>query len=324
MDWVKEEGFIYNSMMLGFSLALKNDNCDYNKNMPLTPFVPQNVLLMPNAAVPKAVSLAEKLEKLLSDQNVQTRWFPYDFEDLERVPDLNGIDMVTVFGGDGTLLRAGHICAPLGIPILGVQAGRLSFLVELHEEDLASGIQRLIKKDYHMESRMMLTAELYSDGQLAQSWDVINEAVICRGKDVRPIQVRVDLREGYMNSYMADGVIVSTATGSTAYALASGGPVLPPELRNMLILPIAPHLSFDRAVVLAEGAEVDLYPTTRLDVVLCVDGMEPVPLKNGDRVHVRANKQSLHMLRFGEPNYFYRDLAAMMQRNPILEMKKND
>lgn len=127
-----------------------------------------------------------------------------------------------------------------------------------------------------------------------------------------------------MNSYMADGVIVSTATGSTAYALASGGPVLPPELRNMLILPIAPHLSFDRAVVLAEGAEVDLYPTTRLDVVLCVDGMEPVPLKNGDRVHVRANKQSLHMLRFGEPNYFYRDLAAMMQRNPILEMKKND
>ncbi len=89
----------------------------------------------------------------------------------------------------------------------------------------------------------MLTAELYSDGQLVQSWDVINEAVICRGKDVRPIQVRVDLREGYMNSYMADGVIVSTATGSTAYALASGGPVLPPELRNMLILPIAPPIS---------------------------------------------------------------------------------
>lgn len=292
--------------------------------MPLNPFVPQNVLLMPNAAVPKAVSLAEKLEKLLNDQNVKTRWFPYDFEDWERVPDLDGIDMVTVFGGDGTLLRAGHICAPLGIPILGVQAGRLGFLVELSEKDLEAGINRLMNKDYHMESRMMLTAELYSDDQLSRSWDVINEAVICRGKDVHPIQVRVDLREGYMNSYMSDGVIVSTATGSTAYALASGGPVLPPELRNMLILPIAPHLSFDRAVVLAEGAEVDLYPTINHDVVLSIDGMDPVPLKNGDRIHIRANQQSLNMLRFGEPNYFYRDLAAMMQRNPILEMTKYD
>ena len=221
-------------------------------------------------------------------------------------------------------MRAGHICAPLGIPILGVQSGRLGFLVELTEENLTDGIKRLVGKDYHLESRMMLTAELYSNDQLSQTWDVINEVVICRGKDVRPIQVRVDLREGYMNSYMADGVIVSTATGSTAYALASGGPVLPPELRNMLILPIAPHLSFDRAVVLAEGAEVDLYPTSSHDVVLSVDGITPISLKDGDHVHIRNNPQSLHMLRFGEPNYFYRDLAAMMQRNPILEMKKND
>lgn len=292
--------------------------------MPLKPFRPQNVLLMPNAAVERAVSLAAKLEKLLSQQKVESRWFPCDFDDLENKPELDGIDLAIVFGGDGTLLRAGHICAPLGIPILGVQSGRLGFLVELNEENLTDGIKRLVGKDYHLESRMMLTAELYSNDQLSQTWDVINEVVICRGKDVRPIQVRVDLREGYMNSYMADGVIVSTATGSTAYALASGGPVLPPELRNMLILPIAPHLSFDRAVVLAEGAEVDLYPTSNHDVVLSVDGITPIPLKDGDHVHIRNNPQSLHMLRFGEPNYFYRDLAAMMQRNPILEMKKND
>jgi NAD+ kinase len=258
-------------------LTLKKDICDYNKNMHPKPFTPKNVLLMPNAAVSKAISLAHELERLLNDQNVFTRWFPYNFEDWERVPDLDGIDMVTVFGGDGTLLRAGHICAPLGIPILGVQAGRLGFLVELSEKDLEAGINRLMNKDYHMESRMMLTAELYSDDQLSRSWDVINEAVICRGKDVHPIQVRVDLREGYMNSYMSDGVIVSTATGSINH-----------------------------------------------DVVLSIDGMDPVPLKNGDRIHIRANQQSLNMLRFGEPNYFYRDLAAMMQRNPILEMTKYD
>jgi len=292
--------------------------------MSLSPFSPQNVMLMPNAAVPKANALADRVRTFLTLAGVTVKTFDFNFENHGVIPDLEGIDLLIVIGGDGSLLRAGHFCAPLGIPLLGIRSGRLGFLVELNDSELERNLEKLLKAEYRLECRMMLKTELFSREALRQSWDVINEAVICRGSEVHPIEVRVDLNEGYMNSYIADGVIVSTATGSTGYALAAGGPILPPELRNMLILPIAPHLSLDRAVVLAEGAEVNLFPTIKHDVVISIDGMTPVLLEDGDRVHIRANQHSLYMVRFGEPNYFYRNLAAVMQRNPILETEKHD
>lgn len=292
--------------------------------MSLHPFRPKRILLMPNVAIPKANILAARVKDFLSSNGLDLEVYNYNFENSDILPDLKTTDLVIVIGGDGSLLRAGHHCAPLGIPLLGIQSGRLSFLVEISESDLQQSLEKLLKAEYRLESRMMLTAELFSGDQLKQSWDVINEAVICRGKDVHPIELRVDLNEGYMNSYIADGVIVATPTGSTAYALAAGGPILPPELRNMLILPIAPHLSLDRAVVLAEGATVNLHPTIKHDVVLSIDGMYPVQLQEGDRIKIQANQQSLLMVRFGEPNYFYRDLASVMQRNPILETEKHD
>jgi NAD+ kinase len=208
--------------------------------------------------------------------------------------------------------------------LLGVQAGRLSFLVELNEIDLERNLERLLSADYRLERRMMLQAEFLENGDVIQRWDVINEALISRGRDARPIEVRVDLNEGYMMSYIADGLIVATATGSTAYALAAGGPILPPELRNMLVLPIAPHLSLDRAVVLAEGAVVNLRAISDFEVVLSVDGTTPISIGPENSIRVTANKKSLLMARFGEPNYFYRDLAGILQRNPILEMESND
>lgn len=298
---------------------------DYNTaKMSLSPFSPQNVMLMPNAAAPKANILVEQVTKSLKTSDVTVNTFFYDFENPGNTPDLDGIDLLIVIGGDGSLLRAGHFCAPLGIPLLGIRSGRLGFLVELDDSELEQNLEKLLRAEFRLERRMMLKTELFSQNTLKNSWDVINEAVVCRGKDVHPIEVRVDLNEGYLNSYIADGVIVSTATGSTGYALAAGGPILPPELRNMLILPIAPHLSLDRAVVLAEGAEVNLFPTINHDVVISIDGMAPVLLEDGDRVHILANQHSLYMVRFGEPNYFYRNLAAVMQRNPILKMENHD
>lgn len=281
-------------------------------------------MLMPNVAAPKANALADRIKIYLTNAGVSVKTLNYDFEKPGTTPDLDESDLLIVIGGDGSLLRAGHFCAPLGIPLLGIRSGRLGFLVELDDSDLEQNLDKLLKGEYRLECRMMLRTELFSQNSLKQSWDVVNEAVVCRGNEVHPIEVRVDLNEGYLNSYIADGVIVSTATGSTGYALAAGGPILPPELRNILILPIAPHLSLDRAVVLAEGAEVNLFPTIKHDVVISIDGMAPVMLENGDRVRILANQHSLYMVRFGEHNYFYRNLAAVMQRNPILEMEKHD
>jgi len=290
----------------------------------MTPFAPKNILLMPNAAVQKASVLAERISACLKTHAVEHSIFYYDYEHPTQVPQIEGHDLVIVIGGDGTLLRAGHLCAPLDVPLLGVQAGRLGFLTELTTLDIESNLSRLISADYRIENRMMLQAEFLENGNVKQRWDVINEALISRGRDARPIEVRVDLNEGYMMSYIADGLIVATATGSTAYALAAGGPILPPELRNMLVLPIAPHLSLDRAVVLAEGAMVNLRAISDFEVVLSIDGTTPLSINPENNVRITANKKSLRMVRFGEPNYFYRDLAGLLQRNPILEMDAHD
>ena len=290
----------------------------------MTPFAPKNILLMPNAAVQKASVLAERISACLKTHAVEHSIFYYDYEHPTQVPQIEGHDLVIVIGGDGTLLRAGHLCAPLDVPLLGVQAGRLGFLTELTAQDIESNLSRLISADYRLENRMMLQAEFLENGNVKQRWDVINEALISRGRDARPIEVRVDLNEGYMMSYIADGLIVATATGSTAYALAAGGPILPPELRNMLVLPIAPHLSLDRAAVLAEGAVVNLRAISDFEVVLSIDGTTPLSINPENSVRITANKKSLRMVRFGEPNYFYRDLAGLLQRNPILEMDAHD
>ena len=290
-----------------------------------SPFTPKNIMLMPNVAVPRANLLAERIRAFLRGSGSEVNIFNYNFEEPGISPDLTGIDLLIVLGGDGSLLRAGHFCAPLGIPLLGIQTGRLGFLVEVKEVDLLERLEGLLRAEYRIENRLMLRADLYQKGVYTKGWDVINEAVIARGKEVLPIEVRVDLNEGYLTSYIADGVIVSTSTGSTGYALAANGPILPPELRNMMILPIAPHLSFDRAVILAEGAQVNLYPSyKRNEVVISIDGLAPVQMEEGDHLMIKTNKHSLHMIRFGAPNYFYRDLALVMRRNPIVEIEKYD
>jgi len=285
---------------------------------------PERILVMPNAELPKAIALSEEISQYLAQKHIYHRVYSYQYEHLMPAPDLLGWDVILTVGGDGTLLRVGHLCVPLGLPLLGIQAGRLGFLSELSETTWQEGLEQLLAGQYHLEERLTLGAELVRQGEPTQKWDVINEVVVSRGHIVRPIEIRVDLNEGYMTSYIADGLIISTATGSTAYALAVGGPILPPELRNMLVLPIAPHLSLDRAVVLAEGAEVTLRAQCDHEAVLSVDGMGPVALKPTDFVHITANPNPLRMVRFGEPNYFYRRLAAMMQNNPILKQNNYD
>jgi NAD+ kinase len=286
--------------------------------------IPQNIMLMPNAERPQAAEMGQNLEAYLQHEGLKTKLFSLDFDQPSNLPDLSQTDLIIAIGGDGTLLRAGHMAAPLGIPLLGVQAGRLGFLAELDNDDWQLRMAELLKGQFRLEKRMMLDAVLHRSGQKIKRWDVINEIVVSRGRFVRPIDIRVDLNEGYLTSYNADGMIVSTATGSTAYALACGGPILPPELRNMLILPIAPHLSLDRAVVLAEGATVTLRTNSDHEAVLSVDGMDPVKLFPEDRIQVSANDHSLSMVRFGEANYFYRNLIAVIQNNPINRTETNE
>lgn len=228
-------------------------------------------------------------------------------------------DLVAALGGDGTMLRAGHLCAVPGVPILGINLGRVGFLTEIQKGEWKCRLEDLVAGRYRLEERMLLQAELRRSSRSLGIWQVINEVVVCRGQFVKPIHVKATV-DGYtLTTYVADGVIAATPTGSTAYALAAGGPILPPELRNILIIPVAPHLSMDRAIILSQGSSAELTAYTNHEAVMSVDGRPPMPLVDGDTVRVSASERTVHFVRFQDPGYFYRNITAYMEQNPSAE-----
>jgi NAD+ kinase len=163
---------------------------------------------------------------------------------------------------------------------------------------------------------MMLCAEHWRSNELLGSWDVLNEVVVSRGQIIRPVNITAWVDDRYLTTYVADALIAATPTGSTAYALAAGGPILPPELRNILLVPVAPHLSIDRAIVLAEGSSVSITVQTDHEAVFSWDGQAPIELTDDDRVDVCAGKHTVKFIRFQDPGYFYRNLTPHMSQNP--------
>lgn len=237
-------------------------------------------------------------------------------ERLSQDIQSNHVDLLIAIGGDGTMLRAGHIVAPIQIPILGINMGKFGFLTEIEKEEWRDVLPNLFEQKYWLEEHMMLQAEQWRGDDCLGSWDVLNEVVVCRGQVVRPIHLEASVDDYPLAEYVADGLIASTPTGSTAYALAVGGPIMPPELRNILIIPVAPHLSVDRAIILAEGASVRINVYTDHQAVLSADGQKPVILQEGDCVRVEAGDHTVDFVRFHDQGYFYRNLTTHMEKNP--------
>lgn len=225
-------------------------------------------------------------------------------------------DLAIVMGGDGSILRAGHLCAASNTPILGINYGRFGFLIELQRQNWQDYIPRLMAGEYHLEKRMMLCAEHWRDEKKIDEWEVLNEVVVCRGQLVKPLHLTAYVDGELLCTYVADGLIAATPTGSTAYALAAGGPIMPPELRNILLVPVAPHLSVDRAVILSEGTRVSITASSDHQAVLSVDGQNPILINNKDRVDVYSGDHSLQFIRFFDAGYFYRSLMSHMEQNP--------
>jgi len=225
-------------------------------------------------------------------------------------------DVLVIAGGDGSVLRAGHLCAPSGVPVLGVNLGRIGFLIQVDRDDWRGYFDKLLNGESWIENRMMLHAEHFRAGDSLGQWNALNEVVVGRGQNLRPVHLTASVDGLQLTSYVADGLIAATATGSTAYALAAGGPILPPELRNILLVPIAPHLSVDRAVVLSEGSMVSILVDGE-NAVLSIDGQPSIPLSEDDHVDVCAADVTVQFVRFGDPGYFYRNLTAHMNENSL-------
>jgi NAD+ kinase len=282
----------------------------------------KSVVITWHPDLPQAIPLAEQIAAFLDERGVGgDRGALYDPHLREQVQS-GAFDLLIALGGDGTMLRSGHLCAPCQVPILGINLGRFGFLTAVQEEDWESTLGRVLEGDYWLENRMMLRAEHQRGDQTLGTWGVVNECVVGRGVTLRPVHLIAEIDGHFLTTYVADGLIVATPTGSTAYALAAGGPILPPELRNILIVPVAPHLSVDRAIVLHEGSWVRVTVRSDHGAALTVDGQPPVDIEDGDQVRVSAGDYTVQFVRIKAPDYFYRNLTSRMNQNPTADKRQ--
>jgi NAD+ kinase len=276
-------------------------------------FVPKRPVVVAYSKIPEAFAEVEEVVKFFKEKGLDVPHGSIYDEDLRRRTKAGEFDLLIAMGGDGTMLRAGHLCAPVGVPILGIMMGRLGFLMQVQRGEWPQMLDRLLNGEAWIEQRMMISAEHVRAGDSLAKWQALNEVVVGRGMSLRAVRLLASVDGRPLTTFVCDGLIASTATGSTAYALAAGGPILPPDLRNILLVPIAPHLSVDRAVVLAEGATVSIVAKSE-NVVVSVDGQSALGLDENDRVDVRAASYVARFVRFGDPGYFYRNLNAHLNQ----------
>jgi NAD+ kinase len=292
------------------------DGLTYNTVMNAQKKRLESIAVLAHQQIPMALEEAAKVTRHLEEHNVKSVDGPLDDEGLrQRVCD-EEFDLVIVLGGDGTVLRACQLCAPYSIPILAINMGSFGFLIEVSQDTWREALVQLIRGEYWYENRMMLNTQIWRGKKCIGTWDVLNDTVIARGREMRPLHLSASLDGQAVTTYVADALIVATPTGSTAYALAAGGPILPPELRNILLIPVAPHLSIDRAIVLAEGSTVGVAVLSDREAVASGDGQTPTNLLEGDIVEVRASEFTAKFVRFQEAGYFYRNLVSLMDQHP--------
>jgi NAD+ kinase len=229
--------------------------------------------------------------------------------ETEELPGLlAGVDACITLGGDGSMLRAARLAAPLGVPVLGVNLGKLGFLAELEPRDVETRLPGILNGNYWIEERMMIVAALHRHGEITGQYECLNEVVVARRHLSRVIRVETSIDGHMVTTYTADGVLVATPTGSTGYALAAGGPILHPEVRSFLLVPISAHLSLRSPLVLPDTTEVRLTVNTDHEAGASFDGQSDIEMRSGDSVVVRVGPYAARFLRAQERPYFYHTL----------------
>jgi NAD+ kinase len=226
---------------------------------------------------------------------------------------LEGTDVVLVLGGDGTILSVARNASMSSVPLLAVNFGRVGFLTELEPHEVEKQLPLYLEGDCWVDERAMLRAVLEANGE-SEEFLALNDIIVVRGALPRVVRVKIWVDGHYYNTTAADGIVVSTATGSTAYNLAAGGPVLYPQVRGSVITPIAPHLAADRSLILDPGATIKLQIfTDGQDGVLSADGQINRSLNDGSLVSVTNSPYTTRFLRRRPPTYFYQILTRKLQ-----------
>ena len=255
---------------------------------------------------------ARELEKQIGSMGVSA-WVCSAWEQEQACGLLDGTELVITVGGDGTILRAVQVVIPAMTPITGINLGKLGFMTEIDAEEALDKLPALLNEKGWIDERAMLQAEVTTKGQGSRVFHALNDVVVARGEIARVIRIDVSIDSSYMTTFNTDGVIVATATGSTGYAMAAGGPVMYPGSEDMLLVPVAPHLNSISPLVLAGSSTVELRLNTYHAATISIDGHINLPLAGDAVVTVTRSQYKAGFWRIRPENSFYSNLQAKLK-----------
>jgi NAD+ kinase len=262
--------------------------------------------------VPATFDKAKELEAFISQMGVLV-WICSAWEREKVHGQLNGTGLVLTIGGDGTILRAVQAVIPEMTPIIGINLGKLGFMTELDASDAIEKLPALLDDEGWTDERSMLQAGISGPDNEPRIFHALNDVVVARGSIARAINIDVNVNGQRLTTYRSDGVIIATATGSTGYALASGGPIIHPQSPDMLLVAVAPHLSPLSPVVLPGTAMIELNIDTYLSATLSIDGHINLPLTDDDVITVRRSQYRARFRRLRPGDSFYGSLEDKLK-----------
>jgi NAD+ kinase len=218
---------------------------------------------------------------------------------------VRGVDLIVVLGGDGTMIGAARMVGDAGTPVLGVNFGTLGYLAEFTVEDMTAALEAVMAGNYTLDRRLMLSAKVTRGGEELLHDRVLNDVVISKSALARIIEIETWVDKKFVNCFRADGLIVSTPTGSTAYNLSAGGPIIYPSMNAVVFTPICPHTLSNRPLVVPDDVDFELVlKTPREEVAFTLDGQVGMPLEYEDRVTVRKSTTTFNLIQAHTRNYF--------------------
>jgi len=262
-----------------------------------------------------ACALARQLEQFLSARHLSV-WLCSAWEAESAKTQVKETDLILTVGGDGTILRAAEVVVHESIPITGINLGKLGFMTELSVSEAEARLPALLTGEGWIDERSLIETEVSpsgADDEPCHIFYALNDVVVARGAIARVVYVETSIDDELLTTYKADGVIVATATGSTGYALAAGGPILHPQARELLLLPILPHLGANYSTVLPSTATVKLRLTTTHSATLSIDGHMNLPLASGATITIRHSLNTVRFLRIHPETSFYSSLEQKLK-----------
>jgi NAD+ kinase len=228
-----------------------------------------------------------------------------DIKGFSRSEIASFVDIVLVLGGDGTMLSVSRLVAPKGIPVLGINLGSLGFITEVNRDEIFSAVDKMLNDGCAIEERMMLTAAIHRNGKKIADYTVLNDVVINKGALARIIDLETNINDRYVTTYKADGLIISTPTGSTAYSLSAGGPILYPTLDSIVVTPICSHTLTNRPIVVPGNSQIEIIiKSLSEDVFLTLDGQVGFSLRMDDVLEIGKSPFKTKLLVPIERDYF--------------------